>query len=63
MISQLILAAALCGGCQGNACTVETTVTKEVTKHKVVAVLKDVEPVRKLVVRWRERERIVFRNR
>ena len=55
MLTGLILATSLC---RGGTCTVEKpVVSKEVTKHKVVQVLneREVQPVRKAVLRVRDR--------
>jgi hypothetical protein len=57
---ELFLTAALFGGCAGGSCT---TVQREVTKTRSVLVNREVEPVRNLATRVRERERVVFKHR
>jgi hypothetical protein len=49
---ELILTAALFGGCSGGSCA---TVQKEVTKTRTVLVQRDAQPVKKAVARVRTR--------
>lgn len=64
MLSSLILACSI-GACSGGVCTPDVTVEKEVTRTKIVSVLKerDITPVRKAVLRVRAREWRILRRR